>query len=86
MSGFRGPLYGFQIHLIEDQTYRGAGLEDDLLPDKRHFAVLVSDIDEFRNYLIEENVPLTNIIGLGGEVRQFFFLDPSCTPIEANDF
>lgn len=77
--------YGFQVHLIEDSFYQGSGLGDGTLPDKRHFAFSVSDALRFHTYLDEKGVMLSNPIPLCDSAQQFFFLDPSGTPIEVND-
>ncbi|MCB2263161.1 MAG: VOC family protein [Candidatus Thiosymbion ectosymbiont of Robbea hypermnestra] len=74
--------YGFQIHLIEDREYRSPGLANPSLPDKKHFALTVDDIHDFRQYLIERTVTVGDLIEIGDGRQQFFFCDPADNPIE----
>ena len=75
-----------EIHLIEDKIHQGMGFGDGKLPDKKHFAFHVNDINEFRSYLIKNDVPVTELVEFDNGFKQFHFLDPSKNPIEITDY
>ncbi len=71
-----------EIHLVEDHDYKGPGLGNGLLPEAKHFAFWVDDLEPFRDYLIEKKIRVSDVIKLEYNVHQFFALDYSDNSLE----